>query len=290
MTAGKQPGTSTPPRMPGQEQWVEVLGVPVRYYRQGVGPPLVLLHGLGEAALVWYGNVEPLAQRFTVYVPDLAGHGASGKPQWRYTLPEGVAFVSGFLDALALPKASLLGNSLGGLLSLAMAVEAPQRVQGLVLEDTAGLGKEVAWFLRLMSLRGMGEVLARPTKAGLRRLLHLIFYDPRIASEELVEALHKERARPGNSASLLRILRQGVSLRGVRPTARLTDRLAEVRAPTLLLWGRQDRIFPVFHAERAVPRLPKGHGVVFDRCGHWPHIEVRDQFNRTVSRFLTEHS
>ena len=276
--------------MPGREQWVEVLGVTVRYFCLGEGPPVVLIHGLGEAAVVWYGNVESLATQFSTYALDLPGHGASDKPDWDYSLEETVDFLIAFMDALNLERASLVGNSLGGLIALATALAHPCRVERLVLEDCAGLGREIAWFLRLMTVPYLGELLARPAKKGLRWFLERIFHSSGFATEALVEALHWERRRPGNTAAMLQILRKGVSLRGVKSSFILTQKLAKLEAPTLLVWGRQGRILPAFHGERAAPVVPQGRLTVFDHCGHWPHIEVQERFNDLLLDFLSEET
>ena len=275
-------------RVPGHEAYTRVLGEPVRYFHLGSGPPLVLLHGLGEAALVWYGNIAPLAEEFAVYAPDLLGHGHSGKSSQPHTPQVGTAFVTGLLDALDVSAAHLVGNSLGGLLAASVALTHPDRVRSLVLEDSAGLGHEIAGFLRAMSLRLVGEAMARPTQGGLRRLLRILLHDPACATDDLVEALHQERSLPGNKEAMLQALRAGVTIRGVKRSVLLTHSLAALQTPTLLVWGRQDPLFPVAQAERTARRLPRARLHVFEACGHWPHLEKRDEFNRLVAGFVRE--
>ena len=274
-------------QMPAEERVLAVRGGRVRLFATGQGSPVVLLHGLGESAIVWYGNIEALARHHTVYAPDLPGHGRSDRVE-SPTLDTGVSFVIGLLDALGAERAALVGGSVGGLLALATAVAASPRVSRLVLVDTAGLGRSIAPFLRLMSLPGVGEIMARPTRWGLHRLLRIIFYDPVRIPSGLVEALLRERRRPGNTRALLRMLRYGVTLLGVRQRGILRDRLAQVQAPTLLLWGRQDRLFPVAQAEEALRALPSARLHVFEECGHWPYMERRDEFNEVVRAFLAE--
>ena len=272
--------------IPGQEDYTQVLGQPVRYFRAGAGPPVVLLHGLGEAALVWYGNLAPLGEGFTVYAPDLLGHGRSGRPRLPYTADLGVAFVTGFLEALGLSAAHLIGNSLGGLLAVLTGLNHPGMVRSLVLEDSLGLGREIAGFLQAMSLPLIGEVVARPTQGRLRQLLGILFYDQARIPDGLVEALHQERTRPGNKEAMLRMLRAGVTVRGVKTLLQVKGRLPSLTIPTLVLWGRQDRIFPVAHGEAAAQALPQGRLHVFEECGHWPHMERREEYNTEVLEFL----
>ena len=127
-----------PLKMSGVEKWVTAADTRVRYFQAGSGPPLILLHGLGEAAVIWYANVEPLAREYTVYVPDLPGHGASAEPPWQYSLEGSVHFLEEFMNALDLQRASIVGNSLGGL-SLGIGFGTPSAGSPLVLEDAAGL-------------------------------------------------------------------------------------------------------------------------------------------------------
>ncbi len=273
-------------RMPGAEQRVQLREGETRFFRMGEGPPLILLHGLGESSVVWFDNMAPLAASHTVYAVDLPGHGGTFKPLWDRPLEQSVQFMVDFMDALDISTASMLGNSVGGLLALATGLQHPQRVDRLVLEGSAGLGREIAWFLRLMTLPMVGEALARPSRASVRRLLQRLFYNHAFSTQALVEALYQTRRLPGNKRSLLFMLRDGVSIQGVRPSVVFIDQLPRLDTPTLLVWGRNDLIFPVSHAERAAQLLPNAKLAVFDHCGHRPHVEVCRAFNRLVLDFL----
>jgi len=131
--------------MPGEEQLIQLSDGETRFFRMGEGPPLILLHGLGESSVVWFDNMAPLAASHTVYAVDLPGHGGTFKPLWDRPLEQSVQFMVDFMDALDISTASMLGNSVGGLLALATALRHPQRVDRLVLEGSAGLGREKAW-------------------------------------------------------------------------------------------------------------------------------------------------
>ncbi|MBM3926046.1 MAG: alpha/beta fold hydrolase [SAR202 cluster bacterium] len=273
--------------MPGQELWTRARGVNVRYFRLGQGPPVVLIHGLGESSLVWCSNMEELASNHTVIALDLPGHGASDNPQWRYSLDESQEFLIDFMDSLHLHQPSLIGNSMGGLVSLSLGLDRPERIDKLVLANSAGLGREVAGFLRLLSLPLLGEFMALPKQQGVRFLMSRLPDDDDGLTEAFVAALFEERRRPGNTAAMLRMLRSGVNLLGVKPWAVLTNRLSELKAPTLVLWGKRDAIFPVKHAYRAAKLIPKARLKVFDNCGHWPQRDARKAFNKLVLQFLS---
>ena len=275
-----------PLKMPGVEKWVTAADTQVRYYQAGSGPPLILLHGLGGAAVVWYCNVEPLARGHTVYAPDLPGHGASEEPPWRYSLEGSIRFLEEFMGALGLRSASLVGNSLGGLIALALAVERPERVRRLVLEDAAGLGREVIGFLRLLSAPILGELLVSDSRNSVKWVLRQVVHNRAHITERLVDLIYRERSRPGNRAALLKVLRAGVSPLGLKPSVNLTSRLGQLQVPTLVIWGREDRIFPLAHGRRAARLLPQGQLRVFEQCGHWPHVEVSQAYNRALLDFL----
>lgn len=264
---------------------IAVHGVEVSYAKAGDGPPVVLLHGLGEASVVWFRNVDPLAQRYSVYAPDLWGHGRSAD-FGTYSVEAGVRFLVGFLDALSLDSAHVVGNSLGGLLALATAIQRPERIRSLVLEGSAGLGRELPVFLRIMTLPLVGEVMAVPRRGSIKRLMRMMMRQPAEATDEFVDALLLERALPGRARVMLRMLRSGATLRGVKRASLIAERLGDVHAPALLAWGRQDPVFPLAHAQRAAQVIPNARLDVYEDCGHWPHLEYHARFNTSVAGFF----
>ena len=271
---------------PGDERSIQVLGYQVRYFTAGTGPAVVLLHGLGESAIAWYRNLLPLAEHFTVYATDLLGHGRSGKLRERPTVQLGVDFIAGFMDALGIEAAHLVGNSMGGMLAGWTAIQHPARVRSLVLEDAAGLGRGIAPFLRVMSVPLIGEAIARPSRANFQRLLRVVLHDPSTMPQEMVEALYEERGLPGNVSGMLRMLRVGVTPLGVKPAVRFDRHLRSLQIPALLIWGRQDAIVPVAQAEAAARASAVVELRILEACGHWPHIERADEFNALVAEFL----
>lgn len=140
---------------------VDLAGVRVHYVRAGQGPAVLLIHGLGSSWLSWRENIQPLAQAgYTVIAFDLPGHGDSGRALGLDYHPAGGAdLAGGLLRALDIPKAHLVGNSAGGLIAGLVALDHPQMVDRLVLVAAGGLGREVSWLLRLVSLPMAGELV-----------------------------------------------------------------------------------------------------------------------------------
>ena len=157
------------------ERRIDVGGLPTRYLRAGTaGPPLVLLHGVGDNALDWQWVMPTLARTHRVYAPDLPGSGGSIKPDVDYSPAFFTQFLSVFLDALEVERAAVVGNSLGGLVGLRLALSEPSRVNAVGLVASAGLGREVTYALRSLALPGNGKLTVawgkRPPGAAQRAL------------------------------------------------------------------------------------------------------------------------
>ncbi|MFQ5861447.1 MAG: alpha/beta fold hydrolase, partial [Dehalococcoidia bacterium] len=202
-------------------QWdhgsIEVNGIGLHYLVAGEGPPVLLLHGLGASSVVWWENIVPLSQHFQVYALDLPGHGDSEKPRHiDYSPWAAPRLIQEFLGALGIQRASLVGNSAGGLLAVTFARSFPEWLERLVLVDTAGLGRELPWFLRFASLPLLGELLERPNVRNTQNLLRSVLYNPRSVSDGLVTELMRVRNLPGAKQAVLQSLRKGVNLLGLR--------------------------------------------------------------------------
>src|SRR5919112_3752642 len=265
------------------KQDVEIDGLPIRYLAAGEGPPLVLLHGAGDNALDWRWVMPHLAATHRVYAPDLPGSPDSARPAADYSPAFFERFVAGFLDALEIGPATFVGNSLGGLIALRLALSEPARVTALVLVDSAGLGCAVNPVFTSVSVPGLGEA-AIPlwrTRAGayqraLGRTTLLFAHPPRSVPREWLAEQCRLARSPGYLEAHLTVLRTLVSPLGQRQV--LVDRLPSMKIPTLVVWGERDRVFPRSQARGAVTRLPEGSLSLIPNCGHMPHVECPDRF------------
>lgn len=260
----------------------------VAYLRAGEGPPLVLLHGDGESRWGWQSVMPRLAERWDVIAPDLPGFADSsltGAPT-----PERLAArIEDLLRHLDIGPAPLVGSSLGGMVAVLVAHAAPARVRGLVLADPAGMGVLANPVLNAAAYPGVGELnaataglpLAASARAQARRLL--IFADPRRAPAWWRREMLR-LARPDVVAASVASRRATLGPLGQR---RLVLRLlSDVAAPALVVWGRNDRVFPLAQGRAAVDRLPDGRLAVIPDCGHLPHVEWPDRFLAAVEPFL----
>jgi 4,5:9,10-diseco-3-hydroxy-5,9,17-trioxoandrosta-1(10),2-diene-4-oate hydrolase len=274
-----------------EEQKIDVDRLPIRYLTAGEGPPLVLLHALGESALDWRWVLPALARTHRVYAPDLPGFGISAKPAADYSPAFFARFAAEFLDALEVEKVAVVGNSLGGLVALRLALTEPPRVAGLVLVDSAGLGREVSYALRLPTFPAYGELAVAWSKTppgAIQRAwvkAGLLFARPERVLTEWIEEQCRLARLPGFLEAALAALRAQIDLGGQREV--LLDRLSHLEMPTLVIWGAFDRIFPKSQAREAVARLKQGSLELIPDCGHMPHVEQPGIFVSALNRFLS---
>jgi 4,5:9,10-diseco-3-hydroxy-5,9,17-trioxoandrosta-1(10),2-diene-4-oate hydrolase len=274
-----------------QDRYIKVGNINTRFWQAGdKGSAVVLVHGLGGFVENWIHNIDALAKRHRVYAMDLVGFGRTDKTPLGKDIYTLVEFISDFMDAQKIPKATLVGNSLGGGLVLQFALQFPKKVDKLVLVDNAGMGRDVIIDFRVCSLPVFGEILIRPTLEATEKLWRKIVYDQALVTPELVKMCYELGSLPGASKSLLTVLRSGINLCGQRAglTKSLLGDLGKITAPTLIFWGKQDRIIPVAHARIDVSKIPASKLHIFDKCGHMPMFERPDEFNKMVLDFLAE--
>jgi pimeloyl-ACP methyl ester carboxylesterase len=277
-------------KMPA-DQYIQVDGINTRYWSLGEqGSPVLFIHGQGGAIDYWYRNVFAIAQQHQVYALDWIGSGKSDKPQAIYTIDDLSQFIVRFMDAVGLSHASLIAGSVGGVLALKIALQFPKRVDKLVLIGIGGLGKEVAFPARLTSLPGVGELLNHPSSRAAKFMMQQCVYDPipYLSDSEFMDLVLRNM-----SSDILQFQTRtfrtmgnffGIKSEIWRP---IRDRLSEIQSPTLIMWGKQDRAFPVSHAEVAANGIPNAKLQLFDQCGHLPYLEYADEFNRAVLEFLS---
>jgi 4,5:9,10-diseco-3-hydroxy-5,9,17-trioxoandrosta-1(10),2-diene-4-oate hydrolase len=251
----------------------------------------VLIHGLGASAEIWQSNIEALAARHRVYVPDLPGFGRTAEPEQANYSPEGYSrFLMGFMNALGIGRAALVGHSLGGGVALRAVLDHPGLVERLILVSSAGLGREVSLPLRMASLPFFERVFVKPPLWVFKRFLRRLVYDSAVITPEFARLYYDLFFHPTTIHAFAEILRAICTLRGARPgiLEPIREGLGTIRTPTLVIWGRQDRILPSSQAFDAVARIPGARLRVFEHCGHMPNVEYPEEFNRLVLEFLDE--
>ena len=273
-----------------ETQTVEVDGLPIRYLTAGEGPPLMLLHGAGDNALDWQWVLPDLGATHRIYAPDLPGSPDSARPTIDYSPAFFTRFVAKFLNDLGIERVAFIGNSLGGLIALRLALSEPKRVMALILVDSAGLGRAVNPAFTSVNVPGLGEA-AMPfwrTPIGAYQRAWgratLLFARPGNVPREWLAEQYRLAVSPGYLEAHLTALRAQVDPGGQREV--LLDRLYLMKMPTLVVWGGRDRVFPESQAREAAARLQEGSLAIIPDCGHMPHVECPDRFLAALDEFL----
>jgi len=249
-----------------------VFGRAIKYYDVGSGPPLLLIHGMGGDADEWVFCFEPLSHSHRVLALDLLGFGRSDKPLIEYTIAGFVEVVERFLKTLGVERPTLIGSSLGGWIASAFALTHPDSVYKMVLADSAGV-----W----ANLKELGIDPHVTTRAHMRQVFDRVFYDKRLATEELVDLAYEQHLARGDGytiASLIRNLGNG--------DERLDSTISRIQAPTLILWGQQDEIIPLAAGELTHQLIRGSELTVIPECGHVPALEKPAEFVQHVLRLL----
>lgn len=272
-------------------QTIEIHGQPVTYHRMGDGPPILLVHGITSSSRTWKSVMPRLAENFTVIAPDLLGHGRSSKPQGDYSLG---AYASGMRDllvALDVPKATVVGHSLGGGIAMQFGYQFPDRVSRLVLVDTGGIGREVNIALRAAALPGAELVLPvlfapQIHDAGLKVRNFLSGLGLRGSAD--VEGVAEGFASLTDADSrraFVNTVRSVIDPTGQRVSA--ADRLYLTRdIPSLIVWGDRDHIIPVSHADMAHDLMPGSRLEIFPGAGHFPFNDDPERFVDVLEDFI----
>jgi pimeloyl-ACP methyl ester carboxylesterase len=255
----------------------------------GSGPPLVLIHGIGDSSATWIPVIGALAPRHLVIAPDLLGHGHSANPRAGYSVAAYANGVRDLLGVLGVERATLVGHSLGGGVAMQFAYQFPERTERLVLVGSGGAGPEATPVLRAMALPGAELALHLLRLPGARLPVEAAAIALRMLGSNLgqdgpgllrmVDALPDATAR----AAFIRTLRAVVDWRGQVVT--MLDRCYLRRGmPTLLVWGGRDAVVPVAHARRAHAAMPGSRLEVFDEAHPVPPDPQR--FVAVVEDFL----
>jgi pimeloyl-ACP methyl ester carboxylesterase len=281
-------------RLPAEDvglKEIELHGHRVAYRCAGSGSAIVLVHGITSTSATWERVMPYLATRFTVIAPDLIGHGESAKPRGDYSLGAYASGVRDLMVTLGHESATFVGHSLGGGVAMQLAYQFPERCERLVLVDSGGLGRDLNLLLRAATLPLSELVLpllasARLLDAG--RSVGRLFGRLGIrAGTDLAELArgHASLEDPEARAAFVHTLRTIVDPLGQRVNA--TDRLylAE-NVPFMLVWGERDRIIPVEHGLAAHELVPSSRLELFERAGHFPHIDEPQRFLDVLFDFI----
>jgi 2-hydroxy-6-oxonona-2,4-dienedioate hydrolase len=257
-------------------QYAKVGGISVRYVDSGGSKNAVLLlHGLGGSIDSWANNIKEMSHSMRVIAVDLPGFGMSDKPKRNYTIKYYQEFVVEFLKSLHLSRASIVGSSLGGHVAAEVAIGHPETVEKLVLISPPGALPSS--FKGTPALKNYVRVLDAKTVQQVRQALSAV--DGKPVDDFYAQLVYQKMSMPGTKEAFIS------ALKGSAQAPRLTGRLNRIRAPALLLWGKEDAMIPVKFAEPFI-KIKNCRIILIENCGHRPHAERPELFNKTVVDFL----
>jgi pimeloyl-ACP methyl ester carboxylesterase len=266
-----------------QARYVTLDSTPIRYIDAGTGLPVIFLHGLGGSLYAWRHTLRPVkAAGFRVIAFDNRGLGFSGKPARGYDNGAYTRLVVALLDSLHLSDAVLVGHSFGGAIAADVAVEHPRRVRGLVLIGAAGLGAREPLLFRVARWPVVGPLALAFRGRGLtERLLRSAYADPDKVTPADVDQYYAPVAEPDYGRALRAVLRE------FRFDA-LSGRLDRIQAPTLLLWGEEDRWIPPALGRLMASEIPRSAVLTVAHAGHNVAEEAPDEVSRLLIQFLKQ--
>ena len=264
----------------------------IHYHDAGEGPCLLLIHGSGPGVSAWanfHGNLPTFAKHFRCIAINLPGYGQSdaveGDP-----VTTAISACIKLLDALDIETAHILGNSLGGIVGSHIAAQYPQRVSSFI--TIGGIGLNIFSSFPSEGLNLLTNFVENPSRANITTWLRSMVYDQSLITETLIEQRFQQACEPKTLATAqafyakaaiadIAAKRQGAN------ACKTIEHLPSIQAPTLITWGREDRVSPLDISLLPMRLIPNCELHVFPRCGHWAMIECKQRFEQLVLGFIS---
>ena len=263
----------------------------LRYHEAGSGPPLLLLHGSGIGVSGWRNyraNLAVFAERFHCYLLEFPGFGVSDPVPGNPVLTAGSAVIR-FMDQLGIESAAMIGNSMGGVVGVNVAMKHPARVRKLV--TIGGVGPNIFSQHPSEGTRLLQDFADAPSREKLVRWLQCMVYDRALVTEDRIEERWETAKDPASHATLAAMYgsaafeaqQRAMAESGMPP---YWSMMGTVQCPTLLTWGRDDRQCPPDMPMIPLRMIPQAELHIFPNCGHWVMIEAKEAFERVTLEFL----
>lgn len=268
--------------------FVDAGGVRTRYVEAGTidsDEAVIFVHGTGGHLEAFTRNLLPHAAKHRTIALDMVGHGYSSKPDHDYEISHYVKHLLDFCDAVGVKRAHMHGESLGGWIVAQFAIDHPDRVASLTLNTAGGLNTDPEVMKRVynVTMKAVAEASPKTVRARLEWLMN----EPSRVTDDLVELRYGIYTQPGFKQAMEHILcLQNMHIR-VRNVL-TEDTLANIKAPTLVIWTDHDPTAPVATGQRFVDAIPNSRMVVMSDCAHWPQWEKAEEFNALHLAFLAE--
>ena len=267
--------------------FARINGINSHVREMGSGIPLVFIHGFMGAAYDWRFNIPELGKHFAVKAFDLPGFGYSDKPLDFPYSSEGYAdFVKAYLDDCSIKKAVLVGNSMGGQIALETCLKYSDRVSVLILIDSGGYPGSVRLLLfRLLKIKIIGmTMMSLITRSAVRHVLkNDILWDSSIVTDETVNYYYNVY-KTANARKIPPIVVKNM----IKDELYIHSQLSDIKRPTLVIWGAQDKVIPPYYAELFKEEISSAELMIVEDAGHMPHIDKAKVVNSAVINFVNK--
>ena len=243
-------------------------------------PTIILLHGFSFSLESWDGWAAELKQHYRVIRYDLLGHGLTGPdPKSRYSPIERAGFLEKVMDTLSIQNAIIGGNSLGGLIAWRFAVKHPNRVKALVLVAPGGYSINGVTETPVEAPAAVKAYFKHPTDLGVQYTLNQLYADPKLVTSQRVQLAKDMITIKSNGQEFIKSIAEFT-------LPEPSNDLAKIKVPTLLLWGKKDRIIPIDHANKFAANIKNSQFIKYDNAGHIPHEELTAATVKDVEVFI----
>lgn len=254
------------------------------YHDQGNGFPLLLVHGSGPGVSAWANwrlVIPELSKQCRVLAPDMVGFGYTDRPQGiELNMKTWVQQAIDFLDALDIEQTDIVGNSFGGALAIALAIEHPKRIRKIVLMGAMGINFEIT--------PGLNSVWGyQPSIENMKDMLNLFVYNKKIATDDLAKMRYEASVEPGFQESFSAMFPEPRQ-HWVDFMAYSDAQISTISQETLIVHGREDMVIPVSNSYKLINLIDNAQLHIFGHCGHWTQIEQSKKFNTLVANFIAE--
>jgi pimeloyl-ACP methyl ester carboxylesterase len=273
------------------KDWGKFIGLKGRkvfVVEKGHGESVILLNGIAASVYTWRKVFPVLSDEFHVYSFDYKGTGLSDKQNSEYSIDEFSKELLELMDYYKINKTILVGNSLGGEVCLDFAIKHPEKVKGLILIDTAGYqyNKEItAFFVRLSRFKPVGELIKRhASKRFVKILIRGALYNDSLIDKDMINGYYKPMRTEGAFEALIELIKN------LSYTEFDYDRVKEITSPTLIIWGKEDKVISVYDAYKFHKDINNSKLVIMENCGHAPQEEKPEEVSRLIKEFIEEMS
>jgi pimeloyl-ACP methyl ester carboxylesterase len=264
-----------------EDRFIEVDGHAIHYIKQGEGKPLILVHGFAGSTYTFRYLIPLLTDDYTIYALDVLGFGLSDKPpDGNYDMKSQGDLLIGFMDALKLPSATLVGHSMGGVIIACTDLAAPSRVDKLVMIEPGFYIKTVPAFLKYMFFP-LDRIMSRQfyTKSMRKRFLLGSFYNKSMVTEEVIDAY----MIPTRTPNALDALAHMMSSVGPQTYDGIS---VNISSPTLIVWGERGTGVPPEIAKRLNSEIQGSELLSVKECGHYVQEEKPEELAKALKDFL----